>query len=138
MRKIMLLAAALLLVILTNAQARKAGKGQMDFLPAASLPEGTSFNKGNIEIKKGYTTSFADNKGVIVVQKQDGNITGAFSCNCAGSGTCSIIISGNILVCTPTGNCGSCYMSTTVNPKAGVAITKSGTDWKKVILPSAQ
>lgn len=149
MRKIWLLFAFLCAATIINAQTnrkpavkdahdRYANTGD-EILVTSRLPEGTVFKGGKITVKEGYRTSYTDNKQVIIVQQANGNITGAFTCACKeGQGGCTVSASGSVIICIPVG-CGYCEaMLTTVEPTKGVAITKANSNWKKIIIPTAQ
>ncbi|MFT3827071.1 MAG: hypothetical protein QM731_24310 [Chitinophagaceae bacterium] len=87
---------------------------------------------------KGYKTVNLDSNRIIIVQKPNGETSGAFKCSCeTGSGSCGVSTDGTASIhCVAFGGC-NCMMAIVVKPPKGVAITQSNGDWKKLVLPSA-
>lgn len=107
------------------------------FATTTQLPKGTIFKNGKVELLKGYTASYTDSNRVVVIKEKKGGVTGSFTCYCkAGQGSCGSLVTGEGLKCVSDG-CGECGILVVINPK-NVAITKSGSDWKKLILPTSE
>lgn len=112
---------------------------EVQYATTTKLPEGTSFENGKIMLKKDYRTSYADSNRVLIVQKPDGSTSGAFKCRCETSspgGSCSVTITEGSIRCVATGGC-NCTLDVIVKPAKNTAITQSGKNWKKLIIPSA-
>lgn len=45
-----------------------------------SLPEGTTLKKGKVTVNKGYKASYAEDKRIVIVKKDNGDISGSFKC----------------------------------------------------------
>ena len=147
MKKLLLLISTFYLTVTLNAQSKrtevkdahdKYANVEVEYLTTTKLPEGTIFKNGKVMLKRGYTASYADNNRVVIIKKMKaGGNTGAFSCDCeSGSGGCGVGIDGNKISCLPKNGCTRCSITVIVDPKS-IAITKSGIDWKKLIIPSA-
>lgn len=112
---------------------------EVQYVTTTELPEGTTFNKGKVALKKGYRANYLDSNRVIVVQKPNGETSGAFKCRCStgsSGGSCSVTFSDGMLYCVASGGC-SCTMDVIVKPPKNAAITQSGGNWKKLIVPAA-
>lgn len=147
MKKILLCFLSVMLFSFANAQTKrtevkdakdKYANVEIQYLTTTKLPRGTIFKNGNVMLRRGYTASYADNNQVVIIKKaKAGGNTGAFSCDCErGTGGCGVGIDGNKITCLPKNGCTDCRVTVVVDPK-GTAITKSGIDWKKLIVPSA-
>nr|MBP7557755.1 hypothetical protein [Chitinophagaceae bacterium] len=111
----------------------------VQYTATTDLPEGTAFTNGKITLKKGYRTSYADSNRVLIVQKPDGSTSGAFKCRCetnSAGGSCSVTITDGSIRCVATGSC-NCTLDVIIKPTKNTAITQSGKNWKKLIIPSA-
>ena len=144
MKKIFLLATSVLFVITVNAQTdRKASVKDANDRYAnievayagttTKLPKGVMLRNGRLVIKIGYNTIYTDNNQVINVQKKNGVVTGSFTCYCKVEGTCAIRNIVGTVNCVSDG-CNECDILVTINPKQGVAITKAGSNWKKLVI----
>lgn len=103
-----------------------------------SLPEGTTLKKGKVTVNKGYKASYAEDKRIVIVKKDNGDISGSFKCGCLSDegGGCSVQIIGQNIYCSSSG-CKDCSLLTTIHPTSGVAITQAD-NWQQVILPTAK
>lgn len=150
MKKILLAALIILLIAPVYAQttSRTAVQDSHDrfanievqYATTTKLPEGTRIENGKVVLKKGYRTSYADSSRVLIVQKPDGSTSGAFKCRCTVSSSgasCSVIITDGSIECVTTGDC-SCTLDVIIKPAKNVAITQSGGNWKKLVIPSAR
>lgn len=95
---------------------------------AMELPEGTALKKGKVTLANGYRTVYLDSNRIIVVQKSNGETTGAFRCGCTSLGDRRVTFTGNEIHCV-TG----CNMDVTLGNYR--IISQSGNEWKKIILP---
>jgi len=148
MKKIVLSALAAMLIATAGAQTtgRPAVQDSRDryanievqYATTTELPEGTSLKNGKVTLKKGYRANHLDSNRVVVVQKPNGEISGAFKCRCeaGSSGSCSVSITDGAIRCVATGGC-DCTLDVVIKPPKNTAITSSGSNWKKLIVPSA-
>ena len=147
MKKLLLLTIAFFYIVVANAQTiRKTNvtdandryaNVEIPYATTTKLPKGTVLKKGKIVLKYGYKANYADSNRIIVVQKPNGEISGAFKCKCeSGTGRCGITHDGGTLQCVALGGC-NCTMEISVGPPKGMAITLSNGNWKKLIIPSA-
>lgn len=111
---------------------------EVQYLSTSQLPEGTKFINGEVHLNRGYSASYSDNNNVVIIKSiKKESVVGAFSCGCdEGNGSCGVLISGNSIKCNSQPGCVNCTLSGVINPKT-TAITKSGMDWKKLIIPPA-
>lgn len=147
MKKILLLATTVLFFAIVHAQTPgktnvqdahdKYANQEVSYASTNTLPEGTQLNNGKVTLKRGYKTSHIDSNRVVVVQKPNGEVTGAFKCRCeAGSqGSCSVSITGGSITCMATGGC-DCTLDVVIKPPKGIAITTAGGNWRKLIVKS--
>jgi len=111
---------------------------ELQYATTTKLPEGTMLKGGKVMLKKGYKASYADNNQIIIVQKPNGNTTGAFSCRCkSGSGRCGASLSDGTLTCIALGGC-DCILDIAVTPPKNAALTKDALQWKTLIVPTGK
>ena len=103
--------------------ARPKGRVLVNKLPAGV--RGVTLKNGTVRLKPGYK-AVKEKDGTVTVSRIAGgsgrglSIAGTWSCDCsssggAGTGTCSALINGSLILCL-NGTCtGSCQLSTTVN-----------------------
>lgn len=103
-----------------------------------TLPEGVTLKKDKIMVNKGYKASYAADKRIVIVKKDNGDISGSFKCGCMSDegGACRVQIIGQNIYCFSSG-CKDCSLLTTINPTSNVAVTQSE-NWQQVILPTAK
>lgn len=139
MRRSLLLTTALLFVIAATAQLpgkRSQVKDAHDRYAnmdtaLAILPEGTDVKDGNVALKNGYRVLMLDSSRVIVIQRSNGETTGAFRCGCA-TGNRGVTFTKNEIHCI-----NGCSMDVVLNPGKNSSITHSSGNWKKLTIPAA-
>jgi hypothetical protein len=137
MKKILLVATAFFFIAAANAQLygkKTEVKDANDRYPindtSMMLPEGTALKNGKVMLANGYRTVYLDSSRVIVVQKSNGETTGAFRCSCTtNAGESRIALAGNEIHCI-----NGCSMDVAPGRKGNTSVTPSGHDWKKLIL----
>lgn len=137
MKKLLLLIAASFLIAAANAQLngkRTEVNDARDRYADTTLPEGTALKDGKLTLKNGYRTVYLDSNRTMVVQKPNGESTGAFRCRCTAlyKGKSTISFSGNEIHCT-----GGCNMDIALNLRKNVTVTLAGAKWKEWRLPAA-
>lgn len=146
MKRVLLPALALLLI--TNADAQNPGRTnvkeshdrfvniEIQHATTTELPEGAVFNKGKVTLKKGYSTNYADSNRVIIIKKPNGEFSGAFTCSCEAGSSCPISYDSSVLKCLVTKGC-NCKLDVVIKLPKNTAITQSGGNWKKLVVPAA-
>jgi hypothetical protein len=143
MKKLFLLSTALFFVVAANAQLsgkRSEVKDAHDRYAnidtvAALLPEGTAVKSGKVMLKNGYRILILDSNRVIVVQRQNGENTGAFRCSCTTvnkAGSDRVAFTGDEIHCIS-----GCSMDVVLNPEKNISITQRSGNWRKLTLSSA-
>jgi hypothetical protein len=143
MKRLLLLSTALFFVVASNAQLsgkRTEVKDAHDRYvntdsAAYLLPEGTTFENDKVALKKGYRVLFLDSNRIIVVQKPNGETTGAFRCSCTTvnkAGDHGVAFTRNEIHCV-----NDCSMDVVLNPEKNISITRSNGNWKKLTVPAA-
>jgi hypothetical protein len=99
------------------------------------LPEGTTVKGGKVTIEKGYRIVFLDSNRIIIVQKPNGETTGAFRCGCTTAGRAGdrvVAFTGNEIHCVS-----GCSMDVALNLEKNISITQRNVNWRKFTLSSA-
>ena len=138
MKILVLLMMAFLFIATANAQLTHGKRAEIkdaqdkyaNIDDAMELPEGTALKNRKVTLNNGYRTVYLDSNRIMVVQKPNGETTGAFRCGCTSdSGNRRVTFTGNEIHCAS-----GCSMD--VTPGNDRNISQSGNEWKKIILSS--
>lgn len=133
MKKLILLITVFTFIITADAQSTHGKKATVNDahdrlanLDITLLPQGTVVKNGKITLNKGYRTVYLDSNRVMLIQKSNGETTGAFRCGCTGNaGDRSVAITKKEIHCVS-----GCSME--VAPGNYTKSSPSANKWKKL------